>query len=86
MSIEDIIWLAFYIIMLVQIIAVIIWRICCFFKKTCHWKRCPYHQNYFRRSGFGMPGCVCKKFPPTQEELDEQDQLLEKLLENLLKK
>lgn len=85
MSIENIIWTAFSLIMLAQIIGWLVWRICCFFKKTCHWKACPYHQSYFQHP-FCMTGHYCKKFPPTPEEIDEHNKKLDDMLKNLLKK
>lgn len=86
MYIPDIVWIIFYIVMIAQIVIWIIWRISCFFKKTCHWKSCPYHQHYFQFGGVGLPERCCKKFPPTDEEIEEHNQMLDRLLDQISKK
>lgn len=86
MIIPDIVWEILYVIMIAQVLIWVTWRICCLFKKTCHWKSCPYRQHFFHPCGsgqFALPGPPCNKFPPTQEEIDKYNEALDKLLENL---
>lgn len=83
MIIPDIVWAILYVIMFTQALIWIIWRISCFFKKTCHWKSCPYRQHYFQSHSHCLPGPPCKKFPPTQAEIDKHNKMLEETLKNL---
>lgn len=77
MSFTDYFLLIMYILILIEVLVVVIWRITCFFKKSCKWKNCPYRQNYHITLPFGWSEIGCKKFPPTQEEIDEQERLLD---------
>lgn len=79
MSFIDYIFLAVYIVIFILMLILITWRITCFFKKSCRWKACPYRHNYHYSKKIGWTEKGCKKFPPTQEEIDAQDKMLDKL-------
>lgn len=79
MSCIDYIFLAVCIVIFILMLILITWRITCFFKKSCHWKACPYRQNFHHSKNIGWTETGCKKFPPTQEEIDARDKMLDKL-------
>lgn len=81
MSFLDYVFLAMYIIIFLQALVVIIWRITCFFKKSCTWKNCPYRHEYHPSRHIGWEEIGCKKFPPTEDELEEEEKKLDKLYE-----
>lgn len=83
MIFPDIVWEILFVFMLAQVVIWVTWRVICLFKKTCHWKSCPYRQHYFESYGTSLPGLPCYKFPPTQEEIDKYNQKLDEILENL---
>ncbi len=81
MSFSDYFFLTMYVLILIELLVVIIWRITCFFKKSCTWKNCPYRQEYHLSMHIGCLEKGCKKFPPTEEELEEEERELDKLNE-----
>lgn len=81
MSFSDYFFLTMYVLILIELLVVIIWRITCFFKKSCTWKKCPYRQEYHLSRHIGWLEKGCKKFPPTEEELEEEERELDKLNE-----
>lgn len=81
MSIIDYVLSAVLYILILNALIVIIWRITCFFKKSCKWKKCPYRHEYHLSSHIGWEEIGCKKFPPTEEELEEEEKMLDKLEE-----
>lgn len=79
MRFVDYFFLVLYVLILIEIIVVVIWRITCFFKKSCKWKKCPYRHEYHLSRHFGWLEKGCDKFPPTQEEIDENERMLDQL-------
>lgn len=79
MSLADYIFLVIFIIAFIMLLIMIIWRITCFFKKSCTWKNCPYRQHYHYTMHLGWLEKGCEKFPPTQEEIDEDNKMLDRL-------
>ena len=68
-----------FLILCAMMSVILLWRITCFFKKSCKWKKCPYRQEYHFSWRTGWLEMGCKKFPPTQEEIDEEDRMLDQL-------
>lgn len=81
MSVIDYIFLVLYAVMFIWMLIIVIWRITCFFKKSCKWKKCPYRNSEHLSRQLGWIETGCSKFPPTQEELDEEEKMLDKLEE-----
>ncbi len=71
------------ILMIGQIMIIGVWRTTCFFKKKCHWKSCPYRRRFFQAHLFGTYPEYCRKYPPTQQEIDDYNQCLDKILDEL---
>lgn len=86
MSLLDFLFYVCSFFILVVPVCWLAWRISCFFKKTCRWKSCPYRKKYFEPSSFDLGANYCKKFPPTEEEMEEYNQMLDKLLDMTSKK
>ena len=88
MSFSDYFFMVVFIIAFLMLIVFCIWRITCFFKKSCTWKGCPYRHNYHLSRPIGWVEEGCRKFPPTDEEIEEENRKfdqLEALVEQLSK-
>ncbi len=79
MSIADYIMLVACLSMLTYMFIIGIWRIICHFKKSCKWKNCPYRRGYRFFYQYNLPEEGCKKFPPTPEELEEEEKMFDRM-------
>lgn len=57
-------------LMEIWIMALVIWRISCLFRKrgACKFRGCPFRKKYTDTSFMGALECGCMKCPPTEEE------------------
>ena len=79
MSFSYYILIIMYAVIFIQMLVVVIWRITCFFKKSCTWKKCPCRHEHQFLGSICWPEGGCDKFPLTQEELDEEEKMLDQL-------
>lgn len=71
-----------YCLMLLEMIACIVWRIICIFKKrgSCKFARCPFRKDFFSTSCLELvDDFLCDKCLPTDEEIEEQKRILKDL-------